>query len=86
MAKFTVYILRTNRDTLYIGQTQDLASRLAQHRRHAKGAKYLAYFRSFELVYTEEFATRSAALRREAELKRLSRAEKENVIGLNHDE
>lgn len=80
MAKFWVYVLRTSGDTLYIGQTQDLEARLAQHRSHVRGAKYLAYFDSFELIYTQEFASRSEAMRQEAKLKRLTRAQKEELV------
>lgn len=80
--KYTVYVLRTNKDTLYIGQTQDLATRLEQHRSHIKGAKYLTYFDSFKLVYSEEFATRSEAMHREAELKKLSKKQKEALVSL----
>ena len=76
---FTVYILRTNKNTLYIGQAKNLVARLGKHA-GGKGAKYLRIFKSFELVYTEEFKTRSEALKREHELKKLSKQEKENLI------
>ncbi len=74
-----VYILRTSRDTLYIGQTNDLAKRMQQHRAH-KGSKYLKAFSDFELVYAEEMNTRSEALKREAELKKLTKTEKEKFL------
>jgi len=76
---FTVYILRTDKNTLYIGQTKDLKTRLKKHTA-GKGAKYFRIFKSFELVYTEKFKTRSEALKREHELKKLSKQEKENLI------
>ncbi len=76
---FTVYILRTNKNTLYTGQTKSLATRLEKHL-EGKGSKYLRGFKSFELVYTEECKTRSEALKREHELKTLSKKEKENLI------
>lgn len=76
---FTVYILRTDKNTLYTGQTKDLAARLREHAA-GKGARYLRKFKSFELVYTEKFETRSEAMRREHELKELSKQEKENLI------
>jgi putative endonuclease len=75
---FTVYILRTNKNTLYIGQTKDLKARLKKHR-EGKGAKYFRIFKSFKLIYTEKFKTRSEALKREHELKKLSKKEKENL-------
>ncbi len=78
---FTVYILRTSSDTLYIGQAKNLEKRLLEHKnKTAKSAKYMRYFRSFTLVYTEGKRTRSAALRREAELKRFTRRQKEVLI------
>ncbi|MGB6839195.1 MAG: GIY-YIG nuclease family protein, partial [Microgenomates group bacterium] len=75
----TVYILRTDKNTLYIGQTKGLVARIRKHTA-GKGAKYLRMSKSFELVYTEEFKTRSGALKREHELKKLSKQEKENLI------
>ena len=78
---FTVYILRTSRNTLYIGQTNNLAKRLIEHQEErGKGAKYMRSFSSFTLVYQEHFDTRSEALKREWELKKLSKAKKEAVI------
>jgi putative endonuclease len=76
---FTVYILRTDKNTLYIGQTKDLKTRLRKHT-VGKGAKYFRIFKSFELVYEEKFETRSEALKREHELRELSKQEKENLI------
>ena len=75
---FTVYILRTDKNTLYTGQAKNLKARLRKHT-EGKGAKYLRRFKSFELVYTEEFKTRSEALKREHELKKLSKQEKESL-------
>ncbi len=76
---FTVYILRTNKDTLYIGQTNNLEKRLLEHKTK-KGSKYLKAFSSFALVYKEELETRSAALKREYELKQFSKLQKERLI------
>jgi len=76
---FTVYILRTDKNTLYIGQTNALVARIGKQAPR-KAAKDLRIFKSFELVYTEKFKTRSEALKREHELKKLSKQEKENLI------
>jgi len=79
--KFTVYIVRTSGNTLYIGQTKNLAKRLKEHAsKKSAASRYLTYFTSFELVHTEQFPTRGAALRREYELKRLTRKEKEVLL------
>lgn len=78
---FTVYILRTSKNTLYIGQTNNLEKRVLEHKEKSiKGAKYMRSFESFELVYSEEFPTRSEALKREAELKKLPKSQKESLI------
>lgn len=75
---FTVYILRTSANTLYIGQTNNLNKRLQEHQ--SKGprcAKYLRRFTSLKIVYIENFPTRTEALRREIELKKLTKTQKE---------
>lgn len=76
---FTLYMLRTNLNTLYIGQTNNLAKRLQQHK-SGKGSKYIRAFKSFEVVYIENFDTRSEALKREVELKKLTKTKKEALI------
>ncbi|MBI5358233.1 GIY-YIG nuclease family protein [Candidatus Amesbacteria bacterium] len=76
-----VYILKTSGNTLYIGQTCDLEKRLKEHREKSiRSAKYIKYFDSFELVYSESFETRSEAMHREAQLKKLTRLQKEAII------
>lgn len=69
------YMLRCADGTLYSGYTPDPARRLALHNR-GKGAKYTRARLPVQLVYTEAFATKSEALKREAALKKLSRAQK----------
>ena len=78
---YFVYILRTSKNTLYIGQTKNLEKRLKEHSdKKGKGSKYMRSFNSFELVYKEEYQTRSNALKREAALKKLTKVEKEKLI------
>lgn len=76
---FTVYIVRTNKNTLYIGQTLNLKKRLHLHK-VGKGSKYLRGFESFELVHAEKYKTRNAAMKREIELKKLTKAQKERLL------
>ena len=81
---YTVYILRTSSNTFYTGQTSNLEKRLKEHRdKKGKGAKYMRSFKSFKLVYNETHPTRSKALRREIELKKLSHFQKERLIKQN---
>lgn len=76
---YWVYILRCADGTLYTGCTNDLSRRLAAHNA-GKGAKYTRSRRPVELVYREEVPDKSAALRREAAIKGLSRSEKLALI------
>ena len=78
---YTVYILRTSSNTFYTGQTNNLGKRLKEHRKKtSKSSKYMRYFKSFELVYSETHSTLSLALKREIELKKLSHTQKEALI------
>lgn len=74
-----VYMLRCGDGTLYTGVTDDVERRLAVHRA-GKGAKYTRGRGPLELVYTEEVPDKSAALRREYQIKRLTKQEKEGLI------
>jgi len=83
---FYLYILRTSSNTLYIGQTINLEKRIREHRnKSSKSAKYIRYFSSFNLVYSEKYPTRKEAMQREAQLKRLPRARKEALIRAEYD-
>lgn len=70
-----VYILRCADDTLYTGWTNDLSARIKAHNA-GRGAKYTKPRRPVTLAYAEPCATKSDALRREAEIKKLTRAQK----------
>lgn len=72
---WTVYVLRCRDGSLYTGATNDLTARVAAHGA-GKGGAYTRSRLPVALVYSERLADRSAALRREAALKRLSRAAK----------
>ena len=76
---WSVYILRCGDGTLYTGIALDLAARLAQHRA-GTGARYTRGRAPLELVYREAAASRSAASRREAAIKRCTRREKLALI------
>jgi putative endonuclease len=77
-----IYILKCADDTLYTGYTTDVARRVIEHNGEGKlvGAKYTASRRPVRLVYQESFVTRSDAMKREAEIKNFSRAQKEKLI------
>ncbi len=74
-APWSVYLLRCSDGTLYAGATADLARRVRQHQA-GRAARYTRARLPVALVWSERAGDRSAALRREAALKRLTRAEK----------
>jgi hypoxanthine-DNA glycosylase len=76
-----VYILECSDGTLYSGWTNDLEARVAAHNA-GKGAKYTRSRLPVRLVYSEAVASRSDALKREREIKRMSRLQKIELAGL----
>ena len=70
-----VYMLRCGDDTLYTGVTDDVEKRIAAHRA-GKGAKYTRGRGPLEPVFVEEQPDKSAALRREYEIKQMPRQKK----------
>ena len=74
-----LYILRCGDNTLYTGITTDVEKRFEAHQ-SGKGAKYTRGRGPLELVYREECGTHSDALKREAQIKKLSREQKQTLI------
>lgn len=74
-----VYMLRCADGSLYTGWTFDVEARVAQHNK-GRGSKYVMMRLPAELVYSEERRNRSSAMRREISIKRLSRAQKLELI------
>lgn len=76
---YWLYILRCGDGTLYTGIAADVDKRLALHQ-SGKGAKYTRGRGPLSVVYREECADKSAALRRELAVKALTREEKLALI------
>ena len=74
-----VYILRCGDGSLYTGYTNNLPRRLALHQ-SGRGAKYTRSHPPVALVYQEELPDQSAALRREAAVKHMTRPQKLALI------
>ena len=74
-----LYILRYGDGSLYTGITTDVERRLEEHR-SGKGAKYTRSRGPLELAYVEDCVDKSAALKRECEIKSLPRTEKLKLI------
>jgi len=67
-----------------VGQTNNLERRIKEHKsKSSRSAKYIRYFSSFDLVYHEKHTTKSKAMRRESQLKRLTKIQKEKIIAEN---
>jgi putative endonuclease len=76
-----VYILKCSDNSLYTGVTTDIERRIDEHNHCAKkGAKYTRVRRPVHLVYQEVQTCRSSACKREAEIKKLTRPQKLNLI------
>ena len=73
--QWQVYILQCSDGTLYTGATDDLEKRIRTHNL-GLGAKYTRGRRPVILRYREECNDRSTALKREYQMKQLSRSEK----------
>ncbi|WP_099469264.1 GIY-YIG nuclease family protein [Konateibacter massiliensis] len=73
------YIVKCSDNTLYTGWTNDLDKRLEAHN-SKKGAKYTKSRVPVELVYYERSESKEEAMRREWEIKHLTRAQKEKLI------
>lgn len=73
------YILLCKDNTLYTGWTNNLAKRLEAHQA-GRGSKYTKSRLPVQLLYTECFEEKTQAMRREWEIKQLSRAEKLALI------
>ena len=76
---WVAYMLRCADGTLYTGVTNDLDRRVSAHQKGV-GARYTRSRRPVELVLQESVAGRGAALKREAEIRRLTRAQKLELI------
>ena len=74
-----VYLLRCNDGSLYCGMTNDLDKRVEKHN-SGKGAKYTRSRKPVVLVWSAEHPTKSAAMRQEADIKKLKKKQKENIV------
>lgn len=78
---FFCYILECADGTYYTGWTTNPHRRLRQHNA-GRGARYTRSRRPVRLVYLEECSSRAQAMRREREIKALSRSERQRLITL----
>jgi putative endonuclease len=76
---FCVYILQCNDGSFYTGYTKDLDARTRLHL-NGNGARYTKSHKPQKVAYTEMFSSRSGAMRREREIKRLNHKQKLELV------
>lgn len=81
MIMYSCYILRCVDGSYYCGITNDVPARVQVHNK-GKGSKYVRSRLPAVLVYEEECGSKSDALKRERQIKRMSRQQKMELIGL----
>jgi len=74
-----VYILLCSDNSLYTGATNNLEKRFTDHK-NGKGAAYTKSHKPLKIVYSEQFQTKSEALKREIEIKSWSRKRKLRLL------
>ena len=83
--EWTVYIIRCDDDCLYTGITTDVERRFREHAGGPRGARFFNGRRPVEVVYRETGHDRGSASRREAAIKKMSRAQKMMLVGKQSD-
>ena len=79
MEFFYVYILKCKNGNYYVGQTDNLEKRIAEHQTGSLGG-YTSFRLPVELVFSDCFDSRSSAFAIEQQIKKWSRAKKEALI------
>jgi predicted GIY-YIG superfamily endonuclease len=77
---YYVYIVKCADKTLYVGCTNNLEKRILQHNTSKQGAHYTKIRRPVALIYSEQFTTLAEGRKREAQIKRMKREEKIQLI------
>ena len=77
---WSLYIIEASDASLYTGITTDVERRFAEHVERRRGAKFFGGRRPLRVVYREDGHTRASASRREAEIKQMTRQQKQALI------
>lgn len=85
MKNFFVYILRCADQSLYVGRTQDLERRLAEHQ-NRQGCLYTALRLPAKMIFSQSFANENEAYAAEQQIKGWSRKKKEALVKNNWNE
>ena len=77
---YYLYILRCSDNSLYCGQTKDLQRRIEEHNSNDSKSKYTRSRRPVKLVYFEKYKTINEVLKREFEIKKMTKTKKEALV------
>lgn len=80
MTNWSVYIIEVSDHSFYTGISTDVERRFEEHSTGPLGAKFFNGRIPLKVIYREDGHTRSSASKREIEIKRLTRREKEMLI------
>ena len=81
---WVVYMVKCDDNTIYTGISNNLKKRLDTHAK-GKGSRYVRARLPFKLIYTEECQSRSIAIKREIEIKKLDKKNKELLVKLYNE-
>lgn len=76
---YYVYVLSCDDGSFYTGYTMSLEKRIQLHKK-GKGARYTQVHKAVRMIHYEVYATRSEAMRRERQIKRLTHKQKEKLF------
>ena len=79
---WSLYIIEASDKSLYTGITTDVERRFGEHLEGPRGARYFNGRKPLQILYREDGHDRVSASRREAEIKKLSRRAKQQLIAL----
>ena len=77
---WSVYIIESDDNSYYTGITTDVERRFEEHREGPLGAKFFNGRTPLKIVYQENKHTRSSASKREAEIKKMTRLQKQSFL------
>ncbi|MEK7597913.1 MAG: GIY-YIG nuclease family protein [Patescibacteria group bacterium] len=77
---YFIYLLRCSDNSLYCGQTKNLKRRVKEHNSIDSKSKYTRSRRPVKLVYFEKYKTVNEVLKREFEIKKMTKIQKEKLV------
>ena len=79
---WSVYMIEVSDGSFYTGISTDVERRFEEHSKGKKGAKFFNGKKPIKILYQENNHNRSSASKREAQIKAMTRLQKEKMLGL----